>query len=348
MKRDAKYYDGKTPMSHIITCFLDEDKLTIVNSSTEEIIEVWERDHIYQDETHNTAFVLGSSQSNSKIELLNLEIAEKLGLKKESVIVKDHKAIYKWVILFIGCIAIAWLSIPFLTKIIAKQIPYGIEVSASSRLSLDKYFKICKVSKEERAALNSYAQYLYPKTAAESAMPVHFDVSSESMINALTFPGGKIILFKGLIDEVKNPEELLGIMSHELGHVVARDSVNLLVRGTLLASFFGIMTGDFSSSFAVSPQVLLSTAALAFDREMEKNADAYSVARLNSLNISTSGYRSFFSRRLSEENFSQPEVFTTHPNYESRLSFIQETYPKGELPKEIKESWKIIKGVCRN
>ncbi|MBC7713893.1 MAG: M48 family metallopeptidase [Rhizobacter sp.] len=349
MNSDGKYYDGKSPVSIPVTCMVTADGLVILRESTDEIIAQWKRENIFQDENHNTAIVLGNKLDKAKIEILNNNITGMLRIGSSEKIVKNgRRFIFKWIgIVVIVCLAL-WAMIPIATNFIAVRIPYSLEVSATSNMNFDTYFKSCTLNPEQEHALKVYVDFLYPKNKFEKEMPVTFKIGNNPMINALTFPGGRVYIMKGLLDEVKNPQELLGVMGHEIGHVVARDSAGFFVRGTLLASFFGFMTGDFHSSFAVSPQILLSTAALTFDREMEKKADAYAAGRLTMLDVSTSGLRSFFSRLGNESgNFSAPEIMMTHPNFESRLSLIKETYPKSELPIEITSNWKIIKAICK-
>lgn len=347
MNRDGKYFDGKTPVSKGVACFIVGGELHIFNSETEEKIDQWKKEDIFHDEVHNTVMVIGTKGSKARIELYNLEIAKNLGLNDKHIIKKDIKHIFGWIGILAVCSCLFWLSIPMMTKMIAKRIPYDVERKYAAKIPIEQQFTLCKLDEEEKKALDEYAHFLYPKSKSEESMPIDFMVADNPMINAFTFPGGRIVLMKGIIKEAKTPQELLGIMSHEIGHVIARDSVSFVVRGTFLASFFGFLTGDFSSSFAVSPQIFLSTAALTFDRDMEKMADGFAVERLKKMDVSTSGLRSFFSRRESENSLSGPELFMTHPDYKNRINSIIETYPKVDLPESLLHNWKIIKDICK-
>ena len=42
------------------------------------------------------------------------------------------------------------------------------------------------------------------------------------MVNAVALPGGRIILFQGLIDKAKSADEVAGVLAHELGHLRRR------------------------------------------------------------------------------------------------------------------------------
>lgn len=348
MNRDGKYFNGITPVSRSVTCIVSTHVLMIYDCHTEELIATWNQSDIFHDENHNTAFVLGYKNDRSKIELFNLDVAKKIGIEEHSkkTVKKDLKAIYKWLGIVIVGALVFWFSIPVVSKLVAKRIPFEYEVKAASYMKINEYFKACSLTSEQEKALKLFSDFLYPKTELEKSMPIHFQVTNSPMINAYTFPGGKIILMKGLIKEVKSPEELLGIMGHEIGHVIARDSAGFIVRGSLLGAFFGYFTGDFSSSFAISPQIFLSTAALTFDRDMERAADAYSASRLNLMDVTTSGLRSFFSRRNYEDTEIAIEALMTHPENQSRIALIKETYPKTPLPESIVSSYVTIKTIC--
>lgn len=345
--KNGKYYDGKSPLSVPVRLITTPDGLLITNADTDFPLAIWRREDIFQDQNHNTAIVLGNKNNKARIELTDSEIAMALGFNYDSIIQSHFSLIFKWFGALTFVVVIFWLSIPFVTKTIAKKIPYDIEQKIASQMPIEKSFDMCQLSAKEEKALKIYTQYIYPQTDVEKLMPVHFSVAKNPAVNALTFPGGRIVLYTGFIRDAKSPEEFLGVMAHEIGHVVGRDSVSFLVRGTLLASLFGYLTGDFNSTFAVSPQILLSTAALTFDRDMERKADLYAASRLMKNNIGTSGLKSFFSRKNHEEGLIMPEMFMTHPDFESRTQAIPEFYPKKDLPKDITDNWEVIRKICQ-
>lgn len=348
MRSIGKYYNGIAPVKIKVSCIYSADALSIYDLHTNNLIVVWKKENIFHDENQNTALVIGHKLDRAKVELENEEFSTLFPARVSPADLrsKDFSGVFKWlgiILLTCGCF---WFSIPLITKVIAQKIPYSFEVSASNHIRIDEYFKVCSMTNEQSLALKSYVDFLYPKNNKEKLMPVEVSIGRSSLINAFTFPGGKIVLMSGLVAESKSPEELLGVLGHELGHVVARDSASFLVRGSLLTTFFGLLTGDFNSTFAVSPQIFLSTAALTFDRDMEVAADAYAASRLNMLNVSTSGLRSFFSRRSTEEVISAPDFILRHPENLKRLALIKETYPKEELPPEIMKAWPVIKSIC--
>ncbi|MDX7324874.1 M48 family metalloprotease, partial [Providencia rettgeri] len=56
------------------------------------------------------------------------------------------------------------------------------------------------------------------------------DVVKLPMVNAVTLPGGRIVVFDGLIRAAKSPDEVAGVVAHEIGHVRHRDVMEGLLR----------------------------------------------------------------------------------------------------------------------
>ena len=97
-----------------------------------------------------------------------------------------------------------------------------------------------------------------------------------SDFNAFALPGGHIYVFQGLIDRAQSPDELAGVLAHEIGHVAHRDGTRTVLQTAGLSFLFGMMLGDFFGGGAVviaAKTVLRSS----YSRRVEAAADTYSV-----------------------------------------------------------------------
>ena len=94
--------------------------------------------------------------------------------------------------------------------------------------------------------------------------------------NAFALPGGKVYLFNGLLAKAENPDEIAGVLAHELGHLRHRDGTrNLIYNGGtsfLIGLLFGDVTGSGALIFASRSLVTAS-----YSREAEQNADTFSI-----------------------------------------------------------------------
>ena len=104
--------------------------------------------------------------------------------------------------------------------------------------------------------------------------------------NAFALPGGKVYLFSGLLAKAENPDEIAGVLAHELGHLKHRDSTrNLIYNGGtsfLIGLLFGDITGSGALIFASRSLVTAS-----YSREAEQNADTFSIDVMHRLGRST-------------------------------------------------------------
>ena len=107
-------------------------------------------------------------------------------------------------------------------------------------------------------------------------------VLASSIPNALALPGGKIYLLNGLLQKAEGPDEIAGVIAHEMGHVAHRDQVRVMIQngGTsfLIGLLFGDVTGSAAAIFAARSLVDAS-----YSRQAESNADAFAIETMHAL-----------------------------------------------------------------
>ena len=173
-------------------------------------------------------------------------------------------------------------------------------------------------------------------------IPYTFYVVNSEEINAFAVPGGFVYINRGLIERTDNLSELAGVLAHEIGHVEARHSAEMMERmqaaqvGVGLAS---ILLGGAPSGLAGAAVDVGATAYFArHSREAENEADAIAVRLLPGAGIDPAGLVTFF-KELIEERERTPSTleqwFSTHPLTEERIAnvrnLIQALPPQGNL-----------------
>src|SRR4029077_5483171 len=83
-------------------------------------------------------------------------------------------------------------------------------------------------SAPSRAALDTLVRRL--EAAAGLPVPVRAAVVRRSEANAIALPGGRVYVFEGLIDKAETPDELAGVIAHEMGHIAHRDGVRSVMQ----------------------------------------------------------------------------------------------------------------------
>ncbi len=172
-------------------------------------------------------------------------------------------------------------------------------------------------------------------------------VVETSDINAISLPGGYMIIYSGLIDFCETPEELAGVIAHEMGHNENHDVLTRLAKNiSITITLNSIFGGDNSKLGSILQQVVSTK----FDREQEERADAFAVDLMLQCGINPEHLAYFFERLLEQkpEILNQLDFLMTHPADDKRVEAIR-TRAEGRYFKEepVRINWKELKEHCR-
>ena len=121
---------------------------------------------------------------------------------------------------------------------------------------------------------------------------VRIAVLDDRMVNALTLPGGRVLVMRGLIDKAQDGAELAGVIAHELGHVAHRDPTTRLLR-QLGIGFIAASLG-WNDALANAGGIAQDLMTLLYSRRAEAAADAAGEAYLNRAGLRADGLGRFF------------------------------------------------------
>ncbi len=194
-------------------------------------------------------------------------------------------------------------------------------------------------------------QELGNELAANSTTPFKIRVRAvhAPMVNAFALPGGSILVTDGMIDAARTPDELAGVLAHEIAHVEKRHAMLAAWRsmgvGLVLDAVVGGGTG-------AGQQAVLLAGGLTqqrFSRKLEAEADARAVELLKADNVSTKGMADLFERMAGERPNKAArnvaEWFSTHPDTLRRAERLRAASRAG-LPPMSPRSWRQLKEVC--
>ena len=143
-----------------------------------------------------------------------------------------------------------------------------------------------------------------------------------NVINAFAMPGGHLVVNSQLIQECKNPEQLCGVLAHEIAHIQLRHVMGKLTREVGTSVLLGITTvGSDSGLFA---EIMASLSSKTFDREMEREADLKAVEYLVNARIDALPFSEFLFSTGENATESPLRWLSTHPSSRERQEYVNQ------------------------
>lgn len=167
-----------------------------------------------------------------------------------------------------------------------------------------------------------------------------------SVPNAFALPGGKVFVLKGLLDKAENPDELAGILAHELGHLKHHDNMRGLIYNGGTSFLIGLLFGDVTGSSAVI-FASRSVVEASYSREAETGADTFAIDIMHALGRSPKPSAELMFRITGKEGGSGFTILASHPLTEDRLArMTKEDRPPSGPPLLTDTEWQALKGIC--
>jgi predicted Zn-dependent protease len=237
---------------------------------------------------------------------------------------------------------------PLLPQSVERKL--GEAVDAQMRATLDarragQSFECgtAEAEKPGRAALDRLLGRL--EAAASLPLSLHASVVRRAEPNAIALPGGHIYVFEGIIAKAEAPDELAGVIAHEIGHVARRDGVKSVLETAGLSFLFGMVLGDFVGGGAVivAAKTLLQSS---YSRDTEAAADAYGVALMNKVGGDAEALGRILSR-ITGIHGPASRILLDHPETQDRVAAIHSlAAPKHGEPLLDSAEWTALKHIC--
>ncbi|MEY9357986.1 Zn-dependent protease with chaperone function [Bradyrhizobium yuanmingense] len=172
-------------------------------------------------------------------------------------------------------------------------------------------------------------------------------VLPSSIPNAFALPGGKVFVLKGLLDKAESPDELAGILAHELGHLKHYDNMRGLIYNGGTSFLIGLLFGDITGSSAVI-FASRSLVEASYSREAETGADTFAIEIMHALGRSPKPAAQLMFRITGKEGGSGlTNILASHPLTEDRLArMTKEDRPASGPPLLTDKEWQALKGIC--
>lgn len=138
-----------------------------------------------------------------------------------------------------------------------------------------------------------------------------FHVAEDPSLNAFALPGGIVVVNTGLLAATRRPEELAGVLAHEVQHVELRHGTAAIVKDLGWRMLWAWFTGDWGGSLA--GQAAAELGSLKFSRDAEAAADQHGFDALVRAGIDPGGMPDFFATMAKQAPDAPASFLSTHP-----------------------------------
>jgi len=189
--------------------------------------------------------------------------------------------------------------------------------------------------------------------AGLSPQTVRFILVQNDALNAFVAGGQNIFIHSGLILETETPDELIGVIAHETGHIASghlfrtREALEdarmqaLIAQVIGIAAAIGARSGEAGMAATVAGTSIAQQSMLRHSRVQESSADQAGLRYLQDSRLPIEGFARFMEKLSSQEllpESQQSEYVRTHPLTRDRIDFLQNAIEKqrraGSMPAE--------------
>lgn len=172
--------------------------------------------------------------------------------------------------------------------------------------------------------------------------PVRVHVRSSGQVNAFAATGGHMALLNGLIQQAKTPDEVAGVLAHEIGHVKHRHPLKRLIDVAGIQVVVSAISGDVG---AVGTTLLM----LDYGRKDEAQADRTAVDLLERAGIAGDGLADFFDRMTQNatDRLNLIPFLETHPPLPDRSAMVRSRQRQAATrPALSDQQWRDVRAIC--
>lgn len=344
----GKFYNGVQALSHEVNAQITDGALKISGSGLAEMRWAYQ-DITIEDADRGVVHYAPLARAQ-----LIIEDAEFIQALNRCLPHKNkHRIKWSFVASCLALMAMALLLVFVLIPQISPMIVPHVPTSVDERLGNYGYDFFSDSEKQCHTPAGDAAfSHLLDRLMAGSHSEFTYQIRVIDMpvVNAMTFPGGHILVFAGLIKQLESPDEIAGILAHEIGHSEKRHGTEMLLRSLGTTAVLDSLTGGGGTALYMARQLN----DLKFSRAKEREADNFAFALMQRQNINPMGMAHFFARLYTkgeEKNSglgSAVQLLSSHPGNAERMKAAQALFSAGHQysPVMSDADWVALKNIC--
>lgn len=162
-----------------------------------------------------------------------------------------------------------------------------------------------------------------------------FNVVNNNEANAWCMPGGKVVVYTGIMPLTQNEAGLATVIGHEVGHAIARHgnermSQQLAVQagGEMLSAAMSSKPAQTANLFNAIYGIGGQLGTLAYSRKQESEADHMGLIFMSMAGYNPNEAVAFWTRMAAQSGAKPPAILSTHPADAQRIQQIKNWLPE--------------------
>jgi beta-barrel assembly-enhancing protease len=252
-------------------------------------------------------------------------------------------------VVIVGVVAVAflWLLYAFGVPVASEQLARQVPAEQEKQLGDLLYNQLETTGQLDADSAQSLRlNQFWKATGIRTRLPIQITVVENKEVNAFAVPGGRVVVFTGILKKLKRPEQLAALLGHEAAHVENRHSLQQLIRSLAAYAIVSVMFGDVSGLSAVLVDNADNLVSLSYSRQHEAEADAFAVTQLAKHGINPMG-PVWLMEALPSEGDVIPTLLLTHPHNAERVAdtkaLAKKSRIQGQPNAELQTLWAEIR-----
>ena len=383
----GSWNDGQTPVRHDVLVKLGPDQLTFQRTDKMgSIPTMWSYEAIASpnpiSKTEQQVLITCKDAPEQRLLVDDPTFATAILERAPNLSHKAHTwGLLKWplgitvILLIFG--GLTYFDIISPANSVAKVLPDSARQTLGNRVvsMIKGKNKFCKTPEGDKALAKLITRITpgFPKSLSPNIRVANLPIE-----NAFAAPGDQIIISGKIISRASSPDEVAGILAHEIGHSIERHPEAGIVRALGLITLMQFLTAGESGTFS---EIIFQLVLTGYSRKAESEADVHAAQILNKTNISTRPLAGFFERlqnkyarknktekkdvakkntpnhaatkKNTEKSVPQKKSdksildwLSTHPATQERIHYFNQSDIKTSPPILNKSEWNALQTIC--
>lgn len=234
------------------------------------------------------------------------------------------------------------LAVDLAVSALVQRVPPQLEQKFGDHILAEMQAELIFVEAPDRVAQLEALVAPLTNVVALGTNGLKMFIAEEEDPNAFALPGGYVVVTTGMLNLVDRPEELLGVLAHELAHVQQKHCIRTVISGAGPFLIFGVLLGGGDGLVGLLGNATDLMMRSSFSQEYETEADEVGWQILLASRVDPRGMVGAFKKLQAQETGQPlddvvPQAFRSHPKTEKRIARLEAKWQKLKPKPELRD-----------